>query len=129
MSSHLLAIYSDDRLLSFACASITYGFLRDIVCYSDRFRWMGRMRYRCKCNTQQSSIKHPEKKPKLDESLNSMSPLLNSISMLALAVCSCVLVVASYQISYTTRVRCHSYLLYTVSICLEKKPTHQPIMK
>ncbi|XP_048772587.2 ceramide kinase-like [Ostrea edulis] len=46
VSSHLLAIYSDDRLLSFACASITYGFLRDIVYYSDRFRWMGRMRYR-----------------------------------------------------------------------------------
>ncbi|XP_056000678.1 uncharacterized protein LOC125670092 [Ostrea edulis] len=46
VSSNLLALYSNDRLISFGCAVSTYGFIRDIVCYSDRkFRWLGRFRY------------------------------------------------------------------------------------
>nr|XP_022340020.1 uncharacterized protein LOC111134851 [Crassostrea virginica] len=45
-SSHLLALYSSGRLLGFGGTASTYGFMTDLLYYSDRkFRWLGRSRY------------------------------------------------------------------------------------
>ncbi|XP_056017092.1 uncharacterized protein LOC125673096 [Ostrea edulis] len=44
--SHLLALYSNDKLISFGGTASTYGFMTDLLFYSDRkFRWLGRSRY------------------------------------------------------------------------------------
>eukprot|EP00105_Crassostrea_gigas_P017941 XP_011435901.2 PREDICTED: sphingosine kinase 2-like [Crassostrea gigas] len=45
-SSHLLALYSGHKLLGFGGTASTYGFMTDLLYYSDRkFRWLGRSRY------------------------------------------------------------------------------------
>ncbi|XP_056020070.1 uncharacterized protein LOC125672299 isoform X2 [Ostrea edulis] len=45
--SHLMALYSNRKLLGFSGAGTFYGFITDCVFYSDRnFRWLGRSRYR-----------------------------------------------------------------------------------
>lgn len=46
ISSHLLALYSGHKLLGFGGTASTYGFMTDLLYYSDRkFRWLGRSRY------------------------------------------------------------------------------------
>lgn len=50
-SSHLLALYSGNKLLGFGGTASTYGFMTDLLYYSDRkFRWLGRSRYFCYCS-------------------------------------------------------------------------------
>ncbi|XP_061198222.1 sphingosine kinase 1-like [Saccostrea echinata] len=44
--SHLLALYNNGKLLGFGGTGCSYGFMTDILYYSDRmFRWLGRIRY------------------------------------------------------------------------------------
>ncbi|XP_062591764.1 uncharacterized protein LOC134253266 isoform X1 [Saccostrea cucullata] len=46
VSSHLLALYNNGKLLGFGGTACTYGVLTDLLYYSDRkFRWLGRSRY------------------------------------------------------------------------------------
>ncbi|XP_062591768.1 uncharacterized protein LOC134253267 [Saccostrea cucullata] len=46
VSSHLLALYSNNKLLGFGGTDCGYGVLTDLLYYSDRkFRWLGRSRY------------------------------------------------------------------------------------
>lgn len=45
-STNLLALYSGNKLLGFGGTASTYGFMTDLLYYSDRkFRWLGRSRY------------------------------------------------------------------------------------
>ncbi|XP_048776575.1 uncharacterized protein LOC125680836 [Ostrea edulis] len=47
VSSHLMGLYSKGKLVGFAGAASTYGFITDLVFHCDRkFRWLGRSRYR-----------------------------------------------------------------------------------